>query len=74
MIDRLSALWFWIRYGPVVERVRAGGYWEPVMEIEYLPARTGRTVGYWAYGSFDPSLPYRGQSVFVKTTIEENKP
>lgn len=33
-----------------------GGY---VSEIEYLN-KYGERIGYWAYGSFDPSLPYQG--------------
>ena len=25
--------------------------------------RRGELVGYWAYGGFDPSFPYRGQDL-----------
>jgi hypothetical protein len=31
-----------------------------VCEREYICLKCG-TVGYWAYGSFDPSLPYTGE-------------
>lgn len=30
-----------------------------VTEYEVLNRR-GKVIGYWAYGSFDPSLPYKG--------------
>lgn len=30
-----------------------------VSEIEYLN-KAGERIGYWAYGYFDPSLPYQG--------------
>ena len=48
---------FW-RYGPITETIKSidGGV---ASEIEYRDC-TGRVIGYWAYGSYDPSLPYRG--------------
>jgi hypothetical protein len=42
------------------ERIRSvdGGV---ASEIEYLNWR-GERIGYWAYGSYDPSLPYQGET------------
>jgi len=49
----------WIRFGKITEKVKAvdGGH---ASEIEYR-GRFGKVVGYWAYGSYDPSLPYKGE-------------
>jgi len=48
----------WIRFGTirsvVVDRIDY-----TVCEIKYL-GRFNRCVGYWAYGYFDPELPYKG--------------
>lgn len=46
----------WIRFGMVhgVVKGEVGGV---VSEIAYYDRR-GRMVGYWAYGYFDPSMPY----------------
>ena len=46
-----------IRFGhirPVVKYTVAG----TVAEIAYFDSK-GKVVGYWAYGHFDPSFPYR---------------
>ena len=47
----------WLRFGTVTETVTAVDGGVP-SEIEFR-GRFGRLVGFWAYGSFDPSLPYR---------------
>ena len=49
---------FWLRYGTVQERVicRHEG---TACEVEFT-GRGGRVIGYWAYGVFDPRLPYQG--------------
>lgn len=56
---RLRAAWLWLRFGRITEHVKAvdGGV---VSEIEYR-GWSGRRVGYWAYGFWDPRLPYRGE-------------
>lgn len=48
----------WLRFGALREEIRSvdGGV---ASEIAYV-GRRGRVVGYWAHGSFDPALPYRG--------------
>jgi hypothetical protein len=33
-------------------------------EIKYVD-RNGKTMGYWAYGYYEPYLPYQGQSYFT---------
>jgi len=47
-----------LRFGDITETIKSvdGG---AVSEIEYR-GRRGMIVGYWAYGHFDPSMPYRG--------------
>lgn len=54
---KLKKWWRSIRFGTVKKevRVRIGG---EVCEVAYLN-RKGKIVGYWAYGYYDPSLPYR---------------
>lgn len=55
----LKRAWRWIRFGTITERVvGTAGHCVPA-EIEYR-GRRGKVVGYWAYGSFDPALPYKG--------------
>ena len=41
-------------------------------EIEYRNSK-GKCVGFWAYGSFDPSGPYRGQYNAVKNVVPSRK-
>ncbi|WP_157645621.1 hypothetical protein [Burkholderia ubonensis] len=54
----MKQFWQWLRFGDITEMVRTidGGV---VSELEYR-GRHGKVVGYWAYGSFDPKLPYQG--------------
>ena len=51
-------LWERLRFGEMREEVKSidGGV---VSEFAVI-GRGGKTVGYWAYGGFDPSYPYRG--------------
>lgn len=55
LLDRFV---IWLRWGYLTEHNKAtvGGH---VSEIEYHDKK-GNIVGYWAYGEFDPHLPYRG--------------
>lgn len=48
----------WVRFGKVTAHVVATAGHDVAAEIEYR-GRFGRVVGYWAYGSFDPNLPYK---------------
>lgn len=56
---KLKKLWQWIQFGKITSEVKSvdGGH---VSEVAYY-GRNGVLVGYWAYGSFDPSYPYRGE-------------
>ncbi len=63
--DRLVAMrqsarraWLWIRFGKVTSKVMdtINGI---VCEEAYY-GRGGQMVGYWAYGSWDPAMPYQG--------------
>jgi hypothetical protein len=56
----LRKLWLWVRFGNITSRVVGTAGDHVAAEIEYL-GRNGKVIGYWAYGSFDPSYPYRGE-------------
>ena len=47
-----------IRFGKITSRIDDTINNIPC-EITYF-GRCGEVIGFWAYGSFDPSLPYRG--------------
>jgi hypothetical protein len=55
---RLCKFWQWVLFGKITSRNIDRIDWI-VTEIEYR-GRFNRVVGYWAYGYFDPSLPYQG--------------
>lgn len=57
---KLSLFWLWVRFGDVTERVVGYAGDHVVAEVEYI-GRGGKVVGYWAYGYWDPSYPYRGE-------------
>lgn len=46
----------WLRFGKITSRVICMDGGVP-SEIEYY-GRFGRPVGYWAYGAWDPAMPY----------------
>ncbi|WP_157643828.1 hypothetical protein [Burkholderia ubonensis] len=54
----MKQFWQWLRFGDITETVKTidGGV---ASEVDYR-CRGGKLVGYWAYGSFDPKLPYQG--------------
>lgn len=58
-------LWRW---GPLTEHVTDSmDAWGAPTVTEYeVRTAKGKLVGYWAYGNFDPSLPYRGIPVSNK--------
>lgn len=55
----LRKFYLWLRFGTIRSKVRSvdGGV---ASEIEYF-GRFNKSIGYWAYGSFDPSGPYQGE-------------
>lgn len=57
--NRSRATWQWVRFGDITEVVRGTAGDGVVAEVEYR-GRGGKVVGYWAYGYFDPALPYQG--------------
>ena len=61
LVDWLWARYFVWRFGCIEERVVSvdGGV---ASEIAFTSA-DGTIVGYWAYGHWDPKLPYRGQGL-----------
>jgi hypothetical protein len=58
MRAKLWRFWRWLRFGKITERVTDYAGDHVVAEVEYR-GRWGRVVGYWAYGHWDPSLPFR---------------
>ncbi len=56
--NRIKRAVEWVRFGDIRVETRSvdGGV---ASEIAFI-GRGGKLVGYWAYGSFDPSFPYRG--------------
>lgn len=54
----IRALIRWLRFGNITTEVRAMDG-SCASEVAYF-GRFHRLIGYWAYGSFDPSMPYRG--------------
>jgi len=53
------AVWLWIRFGKITEKVTGTAGDGVPAEIEYRD-RWGRVVGFWAYGSWHPRMPYKG--------------
>lgn len=49
----------WVRFGRISAVIVAYAGDHVVSEIKFT-GRGGKIVGYWAYGYFDPALPYRG--------------
>jgi hypothetical protein len=35
---------------------------------EYSYWSKGKIIGYWAYGSFDPAMPYQGRDSWLQRT------
>lgn len=60
MLRRLKVFWRWVRFGAITSKVVGTAGDNVPAEIEYR-GRGGRVVGYWAYGSWDPSGPYQGE-------------
>lgn len=58
LLNTLRNLWIWMRFGEITSKV--------VYRIDYIECeieyhdRNGKLIGYWAYGDFDPELPYQG--------------
>jgi len=63
IINIIKKLWYLLLYGRITYTVMddINGM---VCEEKYVD-RYGNIVGYWAYGNFDPNLPYQGQSYFT---------
>ena len=55
---KIRDLWLWIRFGKIREIIRDTMQYTPC-EIEYK-GRFNKTIGYWAYGSWCPDLPFKG--------------
>ena len=55
----LKGMVTWVRFGTITEHTTATAGDNVTAEVEYR-GRHGKVVGYWAYGYFDPNLPYQG--------------
>lgn len=58
MFRKIKRFIQWIRFGKITSEIKSvdGGF----VSEEAFYGRNGKIIGYWAYGSFDPSYPYRG--------------
>lgn len=56
---RLTEFIWWLRWGQITERV-VDQIENTVCEKEALDCY-GRRIGYWGYGSWDPSYPFPGR-------------
>jgi hypothetical protein len=56
--DTIIEFIHWVRWGKITEEV-VDAIANVPCEIQYRD-RNGTIIGYWAYGYFDPSLPYKG--------------
>jgi hypothetical protein len=54
----IKRLYLYLRFGKITARVVDRIDYVPC-EIQYFNSK-GETIGYWAYGCFDPNFPYRG--------------
>lgn len=57
--DILRKTYLWVRFGTIRTEVRDRIDWL-VCEEAYF-GRGNKLIGYWAYGNFDPHLPYQGE-------------
>ena len=60
MKNRFKALLRKIRFGKITSKIIATAGDNVPAEIEYY-GRGGKLIGFWAYGYFQPNLPYQGQ-------------
>lgn len=66
---------FWVtyfmwRFGVITEKRYHLDTWGPLLEADYRATKgkwKGQTIGYWAYGYFDPRFPYTGQPANIET-------
>lgn len=58
MLRKIRKMWNQMRFGSITSKPKEiiNG---AVAEEEFYD-RHGKVIGYWAYGSFDPGLPYQG--------------
>lgn len=63
---RVLTTWQQVRFGRLTSVTMAvdGGQ----VSEEKIIGRFGRVVGYWAYGYYDPSLPYQGPPLIIWST------
>lgn len=55
----LKRAWQRMRFGVITEKIVGFAGDHVVSEVEFY-GRNHQVIGYWAYGSFDPSLPFQG--------------
>ena len=63
IIFHIKRIYCLIRYGKITSNIIDNINYTPC-EIEYVD-KNGKTIGYWAYGYFEPYLPYQGQPYFT---------
>ena len=55
---RLKDLYLYLRFGRITSKVEER--LEGVVSQECFYGRNGKVIGFWAYGNYDPNLPYKG--------------
>ena len=62
-MGKLKVIWLWLRFYPIKKKVTCYiDYRE--CEAEFY-SRQGEVVGVWAYGYYDPHMPYQGQECLL---------
>ena len=63
MLYKIKKIWCIIKYGKISDIVIDDINGIP-SEIKYID-KNGNEIGYWAFGYFQPNMPYQGQSYFT---------
>ena len=63
IIYKIKKIYYLIRYGKITSMTVDDINYTPC-EIKYMD-KNGNIIGYWAYGYFEPNLPYQGQTYFT---------
>lgn len=59
VVMKLWGFYILVRWGGINDRVLDYIQYT-ICEVEYTAKRSGKVIGYWAYGSYNPDYPYQG--------------
>ena len=54
----------WIRFGQITSKIKETI--NGIVAEEEFYGRRKKIIGYWAYGYFDPNLPYQGRNKITR--------